>query len=314
MTALFCLTACSPYIDPQVPEPIRPVIEPLSGRRYLLYRPSSYDRRLAWPLVIVCHGAFPDNPNRQLRAWTELAESQGFMVVAPQLTVTRKGWPPKPEASIARQRRDEDHILATLQHVRGAHRISDDRVFIHGWAEGVYAALHTGLRHPDVFRAISLTQPKFNADQLTDVGPTIDHHQPVHLHFSVADAVTGKHARRCLDWLSSIGADVRQDTAGTGRKTDCRRAVEFFQNLIRKQPWIYIRAFPADPGNPLAVQFKLRSTVDPTAYHWEFGDGDESTVAEPIHAFPRPGTYRVTVTVQAPDHTEYTRTLDLPLP
>ena len=75
-------SGCSPYVDSRVPEPIRPVVEPVLGREYLLYRPSGYDKRLTWPLIVVCHGAFPDNPNRQIRVWTELAESDGFLVLA----------------------------------------------------------------------------------------------------------------------------------------------------------------------------------------------------------------------------------------
>src|SRR3990172_2443966 len=86
------LTGCSEYTDPNVPEPIRPFVEPQFGGEYLLYRPSSYDRNKAWPLIVVCHSSFPDSPNRRIRAWTQLAESHGFLLVAPRLTGEKKSW------------------------------------------------------------------------------------------------------------------------------------------------------------------------------------------------------------------------------
>src|SRR3972149_5461108 len=126
------LPGCSQYIGPNVPEPIRPFIEPQFGDEYLLYRPSSYDRNKAWPVIVVCHSTFPDSPNRRLRAWTELAESQGFLLVAPRLTGNKNSW-----ISGAKKEKkppdDETHILAVIQHVRAAHNVSDDRILIHGF-------------------------------------------------------------------------------------------------------------------------------------------------------------------------------------
>ncbi|MFA5613262.1 MAG: PKD domain-containing protein [Methanoculleus sp.] len=57
--------------------------------------------------------------------------------------------------------------------------------------------------------------------------------------------------------------------------------------------------FTADPtgGNaPLTVQFSDISTGEPTSWHWEFGDGNTSTVQHPIHTYESPGTYTVSLT------------------
>ncbi|MFQ5590494.1 MAG: PKD domain-containing protein, partial [Phycisphaerae bacterium] len=56
---------------------------------------------------------------------------------------------------------------------------------------------------------------------------------------------------------------------------------------------------------------KLNCPEPPLQYKWEFGDGDESTVAEPIHVYSRPGTYRVEVTIRYTGGREYRRTLDV---
>ena len=313
-TVLTSLLGCSQYIDPRVPEPIRPIVEPESGHGYLLYRPSSYDSNLAWPLVVVCPGSSPDSPNRQIRAWTELAESHGFLVAAPTLTVTKRGLSRDAAKYLARQRHDEAHILAVVRHVRGAHRISPDRVFIYGWSAGAYAALYTGLRHPHLFRAISIVQPRFKSLYLGDAEADVDPYQPVHLHYSSTDAITGKNGRHCVDWLHSVGADVREEPPAPVRRTDCGPAVSFFQHLIRREPWIRVRALPAAGRDSLAVQFKLRCPFRPTRFRWQFGDGDESSVAEPLHIYPESGTYRVSVALHAPDHTPYLRTIDLTVP
>jgi PKD repeat protein len=46
---------------------------------------------------------------------------------------------------------------------------------------------------------------------------------------------------------------------------------------------------------PLAVQFTDTSTGVPTAWNWNFGDGQSSTVQSPAHTFTAPGTYSVTL-------------------
>ena len=308
------VAGCSQYIDPNVPEPIRPMVEPHRNQEYLLYQPSSYDRRLSWPLVIVCPGSYPDSPDKQIRAWTQLAESRGFLVAVPALASTESSWSRNAEKQVGKLRRDEAHILATVQHIRGAYSVSEERIFIYGWAKGALAALRTGLRHPRLFRSVAMMQPKFDTDYLVDVGPAIDHYQPVYVHYRLTDTLTGKHARHCVDWLRSIGADVREDSAGDPQKTDCDRIIEFFEELIRTEPWIYIRTLPTSNHNPLEVQFKLRCSFDAVKYDWQFGDGDRSPVAEPIHVFAKPGTYEVTVTVDHADHTQYRRTVNTRVP
>jgi hypothetical protein len=103
-----------------------------------------------------------------LRAWTQLAERYGFLVVAPTLTSAAGWWSSGGAEQIARMRNDEDRILACVRHIRAGHSISDDRIFLHGYLGGAYAAMMTGLRHSDVFRAIALSQPRFDDPLLAE--------------------------------------------------------------------------------------------------------------------------------------------------
>ncbi|MDD1729365.1 MAG: PKD domain-containing protein [Methanospirillum sp.] len=46
---------------------------------------------------------------------------------------------------------------------------------------------------------------------------------------------------------------------------------------------------------PLTVQFTNQSLGDPTAFSWNFGDGQSSTEQNPVHTYMTPGTYSVTL-------------------
>jgi dienelactone hydrolase len=314
LSTLVALTGCSQYIDPNVPEPIRPFTEPQYGGEYLLYRPSSYNREHAWPLVVVCHSSFPDTPNRRIRAWTELAESHGFLLVAPQLTGAKQSWSRNANEKHKRQVDDEARILAVIQHVRAACNVSDDRILIHGFAAGAPSALRTGLKHPQTFRAIGLTQPRFDAAGLADAASWIDPYQPVNLSYAAADLLTGKEGRSCADWLRARGANLRDDPTGSPAGSDAARHVEFFQRVIRKEPWIHVTVAPTGLQTPLEMRFKLLSSSPPARFRWQFGDGDESPVAEPTHAYSKAGTYRVTVSVEWQKTSPHTRIVDLTVP
>jgi PKD repeat protein len=49
---------------------------------------------------------------------------------------------------------------------------------------------------------------------------------------------------------------------------------------------------------PLTVQFTDQSSREPTAWSWDFGDGNTSTEQHPAHTYTVPGTYSVTLTIQ----------------
>ena len=48
--------------------------------------------------------------------------------------------------------------------------------------------------------------------------------------------------------------------------------------------------------NGPTVTFTNTSVGNPSTYHWSFGDGDTSILANPVHTYANPGTYTVTLT------------------
>lgn len=45
------------------------------------------------------------------------------------------------------------------------------------------------------------------------------------------------------------------------------------------------------------VKFTNQSAADAIAFEWDFGDGEKSTLENPLHIYDNPGTYKVTLTV-----------------
>ena len=50
-------------------------------------------------------------------------------------------------------------------------------------------------------------------------------------------------------------------------------------------------------SSPMSVQFTDRSFNGPTGWQWDFGDGQTSTLRNPVNTFTEPGTYSVSLTV-----------------
>ncbi len=306
---------CSPLDDPNVPEPIRQRLEPNYKTNYLAYRPSAYDRRQSWPLVVVCPGRFPDSAARQIRDWTQLAERYGFIVVVPTLTTGDGGsvWFDRPDEQ-AQLSNDRDQILAVVRHVRAGLTVSTDRVFLHGCGRGGRTALFAGLSEPETFRAVSVNEPSFDPAWFTAPDLHVDADQPVLVQHRASGLFTNKETQQCIEWLRSRLANVRVDVMASSRDADAERVVEFYERVIRTSPWLHIHLVPNEHDDPLTVRFKLSGTYRPKKYLWDFGDGDTATVAEPIHRFRRPGVFRTTVTVEGPNHKPLTRTKDVSVP
>lgn len=290
-------------------DPVQQLVDPELGRKYLLYRPAGYDARKEWPLVVVCHGGLT-GPRGRMTAWQEQADTSGFFVLAP--TLDAGGTRSRAAAEALRQ--DERHVLSALRHVRAGHSISEDRIFIHGYAGGALSALYIGLSHSDVFRAVALTQPKFSAAPLGELRNRIDRHQPVYVHFNVIDHITGNDGSDCVEWLRKSNVAVLVNPQGRAKGDDIQPAVQFFEETVRKTAWLHIRWSNPDESRKNRVKFRLDGSFTPTAYRWEFGDGQESPIAEPQHTYAVPGRYRVILTVTGPRGALHRRAADVTVP
>jgi hypothetical protein len=174
--------------------------------------------------------------------------------------------------------------------------------------------LYTGLRHPEIFRALAVMQGNFNAAYLSEVAGRIDPYQPVYVIYGSTDVLTGSHGTEAIQWLYDQDAYVVDGRVPGPHRAHPRAAYEFFARTVRETPWMQIRASQAPGGGPLEVQFRLRTSFDVRTYAWEFGDGETSPVAEPVHRFAAPGEYVVTCTASGGSHKNVRRRLRLEVP
>ena len=312
---LAACTGCPQYRDPTVPGEIKRLVEPDLGGKYYLYAPTTYDASRQWALIVVCHGTEGfDTARRQIRDWAKLAEDKQFIVIAPRLKGVQGFLPPPANKQLELQRADEQTLLACVRHVRGAYNIADDKVFLTGWSAGGYAILYTGLRNPEVFRALAVLQGNFDADYLTEVGRSIDPYQPVYVLYGSTDVLTGRHGHRCVDWLNEHRAAVTEEEISGPHKNHPTQAYMFFERVVRKAPWLHLRAIVEDPADPLTVRFKIRSSFEPDRYQWSFGDGQSSPVASPVHTYSGEGTYTVSLIADTPRGKTVQRAIELTLP
>lgn len=306
---------CPQYRDPTVPGEIRRVQEPTYGGSYFLYAPVGYDATKEYALIVIAHGtAGFDSAHRQIRDWVKLAEEKQIVVIAPELEGVSGFLHPSPKRQLELQRKDERHILSAVRQTRNAYRIARDKVFLVGWSGGSHAVLFTGLRNPDVFRALAVLQGDFRPEYLGTVAGSIDPHQPVYILYGSTDFLTGGKGEEMVRWLQEHGAAVtEEEVAGTHRNHPLQ-AYGFFERAARRAPWLHIRAY-AEPGeNPLTLHFMALSSFKPERYSWSFGDGRDSPIATPVHTYAREGTYDVTLTAYRPEGPPVERTVSLEVP
>lgn len=283
--------------DPDLPAPVVERTEPVTQRAYLLYVPSAYDASQAWPVVVTCHGTEPfDTARYQINAWAPVAERKGFIAVAPHLAGTAAYTVGSLEAQIEKQRADEEAILAILRHVEAGYRVSPTRVFMTSWSAGSYAALYTGLRHPEVFRALAILQGNFDARLFEDCVGRLDTTQPVFVLTGMADVLIRPQSLALVDWLEAQGMPVfTEERAGTHQRY-INSAYEFFERCVREWPLVRIEV----AGLAGTTRVRFRAVCDPPAkaYRWEFGDGAVAKTPAPEHAYEQPGAYTVTLYVR----------------
>lgn len=66
------------------------------------------------------------------------------------------------------------------------------------------------------------------------------------------------------------------------------------------QPGAAFSVNPPTMAQPYTVRFLDRSSGPPTTWSWNFGDGGTSTEQNPVHTYPGPGTFFVTLKVSNP--------------
>jgi pimeloyl-ACP methyl ester carboxylesterase len=282
--------------------------EDRTQRPYLLYVPSNYSERRTWPLLVVCQGTWPyDTAEWQMREWALFGENHGIIVAAPKLLGVKGDFPPPPTEQIALQRQDEQAILNMVATLKARYRIAEEQVFMTGWSAGAYAILHTGLRNPDVFRALAIRQGTFDARFMDVPAERMDRWQPIKVVHGSTDFLRDQ-TKSSVQWLRDNNLYVEEEEIpGTHRRIDPSRVWKFFAQIARERPWVRISARAVGPDSPLSVRFELKAIPPATKQKWFFGDGADSREPTPVHTYSQPGRYEVAVNVALKGGKMYTR-------
>lgn len=274
--------------------PVQEMIEARTQRPYLLYIPSQYSRKRHWPLMVVCHGTWPyDTADQQMREWARFCENEGILLAAPSLKGAKGDLPPQPAEQIELQQQDERLVLGIVGEIRNRYNVADEQIFLTGWSAGAYTILHTGLRNPDVFRALAIRQGSFDEKYLDVPSDLLDPWQPILVLYGRTDFLKDQ-TRASIKWLRSQKMYVEEEEIpGTHRRIDPKIVWHFFAKIVKERPWIRIRIHPAEPPNPLAIRLDLRAIPSALRVRWRFGDGEESVEASPVHTYAAPGRYEI---------------------
>ena len=173
-SVMLSISGC-PVTQPQdTPVPPEKLSTTQGDAEYWIYVPSDYTPTRAYPLVVTLHGTHGwDSAKAQIREWRHLAETEGFLVVAPELRSVQ-GILPVAERLWGRDlRKDEQRILTVMDDVSRRYRVDGERVLLTGFSAGGYPMYFVGLRNPGRFsmiiaRACNSSLEVFEALELTD--------------------------------------------------------------------------------------------------------------------------------------------------
>jgi len=312
--ALTSVAGCVVVSNLPAPGRILEQTDPEHGSEYHVYVPSRYTPARQWPIVVTCHGTQPyDTADFQLAEWKGLAEQKNFLLIAPELKGTAGDFvPPAPE-QVRRQLEDEATILAAVRSVKASYNVDESRVFLTGWSAGGYAVLFTGLRNPDVFRALSLRQPNFDPELVELCKPFFDRTQRIQITYGNLDPLRDG-AMQCIDWLRAHDFDpITLERPGM-HKRDALPVYEFFVQTVRHHPWVRVQV-REDGRDPMRLLLGVKTSFEPVRYLWDFGDGTERVpVASPEHRYAEPGQYNIRVGVWRNDKDYHVRQVQVQVP
>lgn len=125
-------------------------------RSYLLHIPKNYDPSKKYPLIVVFHGGSQTNTEiAKLTGFSELSETEGFLVVYPQ--GIEKNWDDGRGATDASKAGADDvsFIRDLVSELEGAYAVDKSRVYATGTSNGGIMTHRMGCELSDVFAAIA---------------------------------------------------------------------------------------------------------------------------------------------------------------
>jgi poly(3-hydroxybutyrate) depolymerase len=212
-------------------------LDPVSGRAYCIYVPSTYDyerHSRPFPLIISCHGTPPyDVADHHIREWKMLGEQHGCIIVAPELTATDGLIGDGP---IVGMLDDERFILSLISLLGYRYNLDRANVMITGFSGGGFPTYWVGLRHPDVFSTVVARSCNFSESNLDGWFPPESITQSVMIYYGQNDPGSIRlQSLAGIQYLQAKGFRVGTKVIpGLGHERRPDVAMEFFRAYWRR--------------------------------------------------------------------------------
>jgi poly(3-hydroxybutyrate) depolymerase len=230
---LLCVTAvlagCAVPQPQNTPVDQRLEADPVTGRQYYIYVPSTYRHDRPAPLIVTCHGTPPyDVAEHHIREWKMLGEQNGCIVIAPTLIATDGIIGDGPLVGMLS---DERFILSIISLTCYRYNVDRANIMITGFSGGGFPTYWVGLRHPDVFSAVVARNCNFSEGNLRNWYPPEAVNTPVLVYYGENDPAAIKlQSMAAIRYLQSCGFAVESGVIpGAGHERHPEVAMTFFR-------------------------------------------------------------------------------------
>ncbi len=225
---LSCLTGCAVPQDKDTPVDPRLLVEPITGRLYYLYIPSTYRRDRPAPVIVSCHGTDPfDVAAHHVGEWKMLAENYGCILICPKLISTDGILG---SGDINQLLRDECLIMSIIGQMHYIYNIDRRNVMMTGFSGGAFPVYFIGIRHPDIFSVVVSRSGNFNRYALDGWYPPEAVRTPVMVYYTQHDPGAIKdQSEKGIAYLRSAGFKVTTKVIpGSGHERHPEVAMKFW--------------------------------------------------------------------------------------
>jgi len=223
--------------------------EPVTGQNYYIYVPNRYSHKTPAPVIISCHGTVPfDVSNSHIETWKGFGERYGFIIVCPDMVGTDGILGDGPTQAMLE---DEHRILSILSTLSHMYNIDRANVFLTGFSGGGFPTYFVGLRHPDIFRAVSPRNSNFNERNLDGWFPPEANTLPMFIAWGDNDPGTIKdQSENAVSYLRRKGfRPTTKVIPNTGHERKPRYTMDFFL-AHRAPPKGTMTVAPRSPARP----------------------------------------------------------------
>jgi predicted peptidase len=224
---------------------------------YDVFVSTKVDRTKPSPLVIALHG-LGTPPNVWVARITDAAQNAGYIVAAPMgYTVT--GWygangPGRPIGSTSVGELSEKDVMNVLDLMKKEFNVDERRIYLAGHSMGGAGALFLGIKHQDIWAAVSASAPAIRANLHTPA--ELEHATDMPFILIHGDADTAVPVEQTRQWAARMKAlkmtyeyhEIRGGNHSTTLDLGAPFTFRFFDKHVKAAERMALISSPARAG------------------------------------------------------------------